>query len=166
MSQRPLQTLNILHAALAHISLQLSVIASLLLRGLVSWELRACMYRYTERKYGLPITPSTIMQELPLVVKRSAPSADIKTPRGMFLMILWLFALSQNNETAATPRHVDDVILKFITDASPVLFPPPRILLHSCIDHGKTLKLTIYVSDEINGNCRRFPKIIQLSRIK
>ncbi|XP_029171787.1 uncharacterized protein LOC114941094 [Nylanderia fulva] len=45
--------------------------------------------------------------------------------------LLCIFALLLGNDVIAFSHHIDDVILKFIVDTMPILFPPSRISLHS-----------------------------------
>jgi len=60
----------------------------------------------------------------------------------MILIILCILALSLNDHVTATSR-VDDLVARFLVDATPLLFPPSRISLQTCIDHGKIFILVI-----------------------
>jgi len=55
----------------------------------------------------------------------------------MYLAILCIFALSLGDNATAFSHRIDDVILKFIVDATPTLFPPLRISMYLCSDYGK-----------------------------
>jgi len=54
----------------------------------------------------------------------------------MILIILCILVLSLGNDVIASFR-VDDVIVRFIVNATPTLFPPSRVSLHLCINYGK-----------------------------
>jgi len=60
----------------------------------------------------------------------------------MILIVLCILALSLNDHVSATSR-VDDLVARFLIDATPFLFPPSRISLQMCIDHGKIFILVI-----------------------
>jgi len=62
---------------------------------------------------------------------------------GMILITPCILALSLGNAVIASFR-VDDVIVGFIVNATPALFPPLRISLQLCINHGK---IFIHVHD-------------------
>ncbi|KAG5343575.1 GLRK protein, partial [Acromyrmex charruanus] len=53
----------------------------------------------------------------------------------MILVILYILALSLDNDVIASFR-IDDVIVRFIVNATPALFPPSRISLQLCINYG------------------------------
>lgn len=61
----------------------------------------------------------------------------------MYFIIWCMFALLHNNDAIASSRWIDNVILKFIIDGTPILFPPLRISLHLCTNYGKIFKFVI-----------------------
>jgi len=63
---------------------------------------------------------------------RSAETSAI----GMILIVLCILALSLGNVVIAS-FHVDDIIVRFIVNATPALFPPSRLFLQTCISYGK-----------------------------
>ncbi|XP_029171786.1 uncharacterized protein LOC114941093 [Nylanderia fulva] len=83
----------------------------------------------------------TIEETVPFVKENEdLEITEYKTVR-MF-KLLCIFALLLGNDMIAFSHHIDDVILKFIVDTMPILFPPSRISLHSCITHDDTIKLS------------------------
>ncbi|XP_011700362.1 PREDICTED: glutamate receptor ionotropic, delta-1-like [Wasmannia auropunctata] len=74
----------------------------------------------------------------------------------MILVVLWILALSLGNDVIASFR-VDDVIVRFIVNATPTLFPPSRVSLQLCISHDITTKLSrILSSNYLSHNIRNF----------
>lgn len=71
-----------------------------------------------------------------------------RTRKMLLLLLLCVLALPHDATRApsSSPGRVDDAVLKFLVDATPALFPPSRIFLHSCVGHGKFLELA--TSDE------------------
>ncbi|XP_011862466.1 PREDICTED: uncharacterized protein LOC105559058 isoform X4 [Vollenhovia emeryi] len=62
----------------------------------------------------------------------------------MLFVILCIFAISLNT---AYSRRMDDVILQFLVDATPVLLSPLRISLHTCIGYEDTIRLSREMSN-------------------
>ncbi|XP_025161208.1 uncharacterized protein LOC105192153 [Harpegnathos saltator] len=80
--------------------------------------------------------------------RRSRMLDGCKSTRGMLLLlILCILAMSRGNDSSASSRRVDNVILKFIVNATPVLFPPSRISLHLCIDYDDAIKISREMSN-------------------
>ncbi|XP_025995968.2 glutamate receptor ionotropic, delta-1 isoform X2 [Solenopsis invicta] len=63
----------------------------------------------------------------------------------MILTVLCILALSLSNDVTASFR-VEDVIVRFIVNATPVLFPPSRVSLQLCINYDDTIKLSRILS--------------------
>lgn len=62
----------------------------------------------------------------------------------MILVVLFSIAFSLGRDVNASSR-VDDIIVRFIVNATPVLFPPSRLSLQLCIGYGKTFMI-MYVN--------------------
>lgn len=69
-------------------------------------------------------------------------SANTKAIRMYFTIVLCVLAISLDT-TFSHP--IDDVILQFIANATPILFSPSRISLHTCINYGKIFEFIIYI---------------------
>ncbi|XP_026823749.1 glutamate receptor U1 isoform X2 [Ooceraea biroi] len=65
----------------------------------------------------------------------------------MLLAILCILALLLSDNTIVCSHRIDDIILKFIVNATPVLFPPSRISVHLCIDYEDTIRLSKQMSN-------------------
>jgi len=65
----------------------------------------------------------------------SHQSAETNVIR-MILVILCILVLSLGNDVTASFR-VDDVLIRFIVNATPVLFSPSRVFLQLCTNYGK-----------------------------
>ncbi|CAL1685009.1 unnamed protein product [Lasius platythorax] len=63
----------------------------------------------------------------------------------MILVVPFFLAFSLGRNVIASSR-VDDVIVKFIVNATPVLFPPSRLTLQLCIGYDDTIKLSRILS--------------------
>lgn len=61
----------------------------------------------------------------------------------MIIVVLCIFALSCGYATASS--SIEDVIVRFIVNATPVLFPPTRVSLQLCIDYGKRLLSSLQI---------------------
>lgn len=62
------------------------------------------------------------------------------TERGanaMIFVVLCILILSRGHDAMASSR-IEDVIVRFIVDGTPILFPPTKLFLQLCIDYGKT----------------------------
>lgn len=57
----------------------------------------------------------------------------------MFPIVLF-FLISFGNNMIVFSHQINDVILKFIIDVKPILFPPSRLSLHVCVSYGKTFE--------------------------
>ncbi|XP_071629010.1 ionotropic receptor 75a-like isoform X1 [Temnothorax longispinosus] len=74
----------------------------------------------------------------------------------MILFVLCILALSLGIDVIASPR-VDDVIVRFIVNATPILFPPARVSLQLCTSYDDTIKLSkILSSNYLTHNIRNF----------
>lgn len=58
----------------------------------------------------------------------------------MILVVLFSLAFLLSRDVNASSR-VDDIIVKFIVNATPILFPPLRLSLQLCIGYGKTFMI-------------------------
>ncbi|XP_032690856.1 protein PTHB1-like [Odontomachus brunneus] len=65
----------------------------------------------------------------------------------MLLLVLCILAMPCENHSTRSSCRVDDVILEFIVNATPVLFPPSRISLYLCIDYDDTIELSRKMSN-------------------
>ncbi|XP_011343122.1 glutamate receptor ionotropic, delta-2 isoform X3 [Ooceraea biroi] len=65
----------------------------------------------------------------------------------MIFIVLCIFAFLLGDDVTAS-SHVDDLIAKFLVDATPVLFPPSRISLQLCIDYDDMIKLSKILSNK------------------
>ncbi|GAB1861161.1 Glutamate receptor, ionotropic kainate 5 [Camponotus japonicus] len=63
----------------------------------------------------------------------------------MILVVLFSIAFSLGRDVNASSR-VDDIIVRFIVNATPVLFPPSRLSLQLCIGYDDTIKLSRILS--------------------
>ncbi|XP_072743848.1 uncharacterized protein [Anoplolepis gracilipes] len=63
----------------------------------------------------------------------------------MILAVLFSLVFSLGRDVTASPR-VDEVIVRFIVNATPVLFAPSRLSLQLCIDYDDTIKLSRILS--------------------
>ncbi|KAL6448314.1 hypothetical protein ACFW04_000338 [Cataglyphis niger] len=74
----------------------------------------------------------------------------------MILIVLFSLAFSFGRDVIASSR-VDDVIVRFIINATPVLFPPSRLSLQLCIGYDDTIKLSRILSkNHLTHNIRDF----------
>ncbi|CAL1685006.1 unnamed protein product [Lasius platythorax] len=74
----------------------------------------------------------------------------------MIIVVLCIFALSRGHDAIAS-SHIEDVIVRFIVNATPVLFPPTRVSLQLCIDYDNTIKLSkILSSNRLMHSIRNF----------
>ncbi|XP_070162358.1 uncharacterized protein [Polyergus mexicanus] len=75
---------------------------------------------------------------------------------GMILVVLFTLAFSLDRDVIASSR-VDDVIVRFIVNATPVLFPPSRLSLQLCIGYDDTIKLSRILSmNHLTHSIRNF----------
>ncbi|KAM0733241.1 hypothetical protein ACS0PU_012790 [Formica fusca] len=62
----------------------------------------------------------------------------------MIIVVLYILVLSCGHEAIASSR-IEDVIVRFIVDGTPILFPPTKLFLQLCIDYGKTFVLVLFI---------------------
>lgn len=91
------------------------------------------------KNYGVhTIILQSILSTSNIISKKSLRNCwmDTRVAR-MFPIVLFFFALSFDISLIAFSHQIDDVILKFIIDIQPILFPPSRVPLHLCVSYGK-----------------------------
>lgn len=98
---------------------------------------------YMQRDYGARCSQEMI-DTIDDPAGLSRRSRLTRALRMMFLFALCTIALSLGDHAIASSR-VDDVIVRFIVNATPVLFPPSRVSLQLCISDGKIFTFVTYV---------------------
>ncbi|XP_070154756.1 probable glutamate receptor isoform X2 [Polyergus mexicanus] len=63
----------------------------------------------------------------------------------MIIVVLCILVLSRGHEAIASSR-IEDVIVRFIVNGTPILFPPTRLFLQVCIDNDNTIELSKILS--------------------
>lgn len=74
------------------------------------------------------------------------------------MIFLYVFVLMSLALGSASSLNVDDVIVRFIVNATPILFPPLRTSLQLCIGYGKIFRTLLFIY------VRRIKNILSLSR--